>query len=158
MGFFTNLFHNWALGKQKKELADFVSNMESMDARELGTIVAITSHVRHILEDEGHNVLNPFIYSNEKPEFPFNLSTMIRHLQKNNQMLEAAGTMVWLHTARAGIRLELRKDARRMWKELERGFPYIEDGVNDIYQVSGIVVPTDGYNSFPIGLTPEPKN
>lgn len=64
--------------------------------------------------------------------------------------------MVWLHTFRSAARLELRSLGREMWKELERGFPYIEESAMLFWELTGRKLDIDGATSFPIGLTPDP--
>jgi len=156
MGVFKNLFDRWALKKQKKELTAFTSNLQAVDGPELGLVVAIATHLRHQLEIDGHNILDPINYFSIRPEFPYFLSTTIIQFQKERRTQEAAGLMIWLHTFRSAARLELRALGRNMWKELERGFPYVEEGAAGYRVMMGIDLNVEGAESFPLGLTPEP--
>ncbi len=62
---------------------------------------------------------------------------------------------MWVHTFRAAARLELRGLGREMWKELERGFSYIDESVSEFAVLTGDILNTEDANSFPIGLAPE---
>ena len=65
--------------------------------------------------------------------------------------------MVWVHTLRALDRPELRSLGRSMWRELARGFPYVEEVAGDAYGIFGMHFETRGFGKFPTGLTPEPQ-
>ena len=43
-----------------------------------------------------------------------------------------------------------------MWKELERGFPYVEEQKPALEELTGKTVNIEGYQNFPKGLNPEP--
>jgi hypothetical protein len=67
---------------------------------------------------------------------------MVREFQKIGQPSDAAGTMVWLHSMRALAFPEVRELGRDMWKELQRGFPYVSDALSAIEALTGNSLPT----------------
>lgn len=157
MNWFTRCFRNWASNKHRKELAFFLNGLASSDGSELGFLLAYATHVRHQLEEKGHNILDPFVYLIQNPIFPYTLSSTIIQLQKDKRNQDAAALMVWLHTFRAAANpLELRSLGRQLWGELARGFPYVEEATQSATMHLGINFNIEGYNTFPEGLTPEP--
>ena len=157
MGWLTKKFDQWASSKQREELTRFIDMLRSMDGAELGHVVALATHLRHGLEDEGHNVMDPIVYTAQNVTFALFLSRTSIQLQKKQQTQEAAGMMIWLHTVRAAIRLELRSLGRDMWRQLERGFPYVEESALHFRQLSGVWLNISDARQFPAGLSPEPE-
>jgi hypothetical protein len=45
---------------------------------------------------------------------------------------------------------------QQMWKELERGFPYVGKKKSVLEELLGEPVNMEGYQEYPKGLTPEP--
>ena len=54
------------------------------------------------------------------------LNLVVKQLQKDNELEDAAAAMIWLHSLRAQTYIELRIMGREMWKELSRGFELVE--------------------------------
>lgn len=156
MGWLINKLNRWAVSSQSKELTEFVQKLSTMDGREIGFVVAMATDARHALEKEGHMVMDPIVYFPMNPGFPLSLSRTIIQLQKQGNPQAAAALMVWAHTMRVGANLELRQLGRDMWKELARGFPYVEDGAKDYQMLTGKVLNIEGTTNFPEGLTPDP--
>ncbi len=157
MDWFTRKFEKWATSKQREELTTFVAMLKAMDGDELGLLVAGATHARHVLEGLGHDVMNPIEYVVKNPGFPLTVTQTIQDYQKAGRPQEAASLMVWAHTLRGAVRLELRGLAREMWGELERGFDHVESATVVFANMGGIVFRTHGARSFPVGFTPEPK-
>jgi hypothetical protein len=155
MGIFSNMFNRWAEKRQRKEIQSFIHNLRAMDGPELGSVVAVATDIRHKLEVDSHVLMDPINYFAVNPGFLYLLSSTTIKLQKQNKLTEAAGMMVWVHTFRAAARLELRGLGREMWKELERGFLYIDESVSGFAVLTGNILNTEDANSFPIGLAPE---
>ncbi len=156
MGWLANRFDKWAGNKQNQEINDFVNRLKAMDGAEIGLIVATATHVRHLLELEGHIMMDPIVYSSLNPAFTFSLSKTVISLQKENNLAMSAAVIVWVHTFRAASRSEIRQQGRDMWRELERGFPYVFDAVMGFHELTGNYLDYTDAESFPIGLTPDP--
>lgn len=137
-------------------MESFTRHLRAMDGPELGLVVAVATHVRHQLEALNHSPSDPILYVAQNPGYPLFLRKRAVQLQKDQRPQDAAAFMIWLHTARAGLRLELRMQGRDMWKELSRGFPHVLEASTSFYLASGVLLNTEGACEFPIGLTPEP--
>jgi hypothetical protein len=157
MGWLSNKINQWAGDKQEEELRQFLEMLRSMDGSELGLVAAGVTHMRHALELEGHNVMDPIVYTTSNPTFAMQLSNLVRECQKQGRMQDAASLMVWLHTMRAGIRLELRGLAREMWGQLARGFPHIHASAAAMRGRDGQPLSLAGATQFPAGFSPQPK-
>ena len=156
MGWLLNKANQWATRTQLAELDAFVGMLRSMDSAELGHVVAIATHWRHGLEDMGHNLMDPIIYAEQNPGFAAFLSASVANAQKADRRQDAAALLVWLHTTRAGRRLELRGLGREMWGELARGFPFVEDGAAGMHDLAGVTLRILDARQFPEGFTPRP--
>lgn len=156
MGWFSRIFNTWAADTQRKEMADFIDLLRAMDGTELGLVVAVATHFRHELEADGHKPMDPILYTRQNPWFCHLLSSTAITCQKKGRLQDAASLMIWLHTARASLRLELRSLGRELWKQLERGFPYVEEAALSYRIFSGTELNIEDATEFPIGFTPEP--
>lgn len=154
------LFTKWKLSRylriQESEISSFTAQLSQMDSAEIGVVVALTTDTRNRLEDAGFLLSDPIVAYTINPETPSSLSGMIKTLQAEGRLQEAAAVMVWLHTSRVGARLELRPLARQMWGQLERGFPHAEDASMSLMRVFFRPIRIDGYVQFPKGLSPDP--
>lgn len=156
MGLFEHLFLGWALRRQRAEVSAFIANLRAMDGEEIGALVVLATDARHNLEALGHQVSDPIVYFSRNPAFISTLNSSIRELQKLGKLQEAAALMVWLHTMRAGARLELRQLGRDLWREMARGFPYVGTSVAEVELLLGRKLQVGDALSFPKGLTPDP--
>jgi hypothetical protein len=156
MGWIASRIDKWASKKQADELAHFVEMLRGMDGAELGHVVALAANLRHGIEAGGHQPLDPIAYTARNPGFPLLLSRLVAEAQKQGRLQDAAGLMVWTHTARAGARLELRASAREMWRQLARGYPHVNDAAHAFQQSTGHELHTGNWAVFPTGFTPDP--
>jgi hypothetical protein len=150
------LFTSWGIRRQRKELQSFIDNLSALDGQDVGFLVALATNTRIKLEGAGYRLLDPIADYPSDPAVPLRLNRMVRELQKNGMMPEAAAMMVWLHTMRAGARIELRQLGRDMWAQLQRGFPHVITSSIGVRSADGSPLDIHGYNSFPAGLTPDP--
>lgn len=154
------LFTKWKLSRylriQEREISSFTAQLSQMDSDEIGLVVALAADTRNRLEDAGFLLSDPIAANTVEPETPSALNEMIRTLQAEGRLQEAAALMVWLHTSRVGARLELRPLARQMWAQLERGFPHVEEASMTLMRVFFRSIRLNGYDEFPKGLSPHP--
>lgn len=156
MGVFSRIFNAWALRTQQREMQRFVDQLAAMDGAEIGLLLAVATHMRNNLEDEGKMLMDPIVTIPVDPSPILILRGMITEYQKARSMSDAAAAMVWLHTMRVGARHELRGTARAMWRELSRGMPHVSGASVDVYRITGQFPRTYGHDEFPKGLTPDP--
>lgn len=154
------LLTKWKLSRylriQEREISSFTTQLSQMDGDEIGVVVALATDTRNRLEDAGFLLNDPIVAYTVDPDTPSALNEMIKTLQAEGRLQEAAAVMVWLHTSRVGARLELRPLARQMWGQLERGFPHAEDASMSLMRVFFRPIRIDGYDQFPKGLSPDP--
>jgi len=153
VGWLDRKIGKWASGKQKKELGEFLNRLRAMDGEELGLVVACATDRRHLLEAQGHMVSDPIVYVAENPQFLAQLSQVTVEYQRQGRLVLAAAMMVWVHTLRAGLQGELRPYGRDMWRELQRGFPYVEEAAVHAAVDLKLILDTTGFDDVPKGLT-----
>lgn len=147
---------SWSIDRQKKELETWLGMLRAMNSDELGAVVATATHMRHGLENKYHvNLLDPIVTASLSPNLVFTLHGLIKEYQSRGDGSSAAAVMVWLHTLRCGISLELRQHGRDLWRELRRGFPFTVAAAQGIYAISGVKLNTERSESIPTGLEPE---
>ena len=156
MGWLSNKIRKRLVATQLREMNEFVSNLRAMDSEEIGHIVVLATQMRHLLEGQGHNVMDPIVYTTQNIGFPQFLSSATNIAQKQKRAQDAAALLVWTHTARAGMILELRGMGRELWRQLERGFPYAQEAANGIEHLTGRRMNISGACDFPAGFTPDP--
>ena len=157
MGIFSRMFSGWSLRTQQREMQGFVDQLSAMDGAEIGLLLAVATHMRNNLEDDGTVLMDPIVTIPVDPTPILLLRTMISHYQKSRSLSDAAAAMVWLHTMRVGARHELRGTARAMWRELSRGVPHVAGAAMDVYRITGQFPRTHGHDEYPKGLTPAPE-
>lgn len=156
MRWLAHRLNKWASDKQHEELTSFIANLRAMDGAEIGYVLAVATHIRRGMEGDGHNVMDPIVYTSQNPTFVLFLSRMIIEAQKQGRNPEAAALMIWLHTMRAGIRIELRSLGRELWSQLERGFPFVEQAAAAGLPIAATRPNVTGASQFPVGFTPTP--
>lgn len=128
-----------------------------MDAHEIAAVLALATMQRNALTDTlGWDLLDPMMAMMRDRHLAIKINALIRQKQKQGDFHSAAGLMIWLHTLRAGTSLDLRSSGREMWRELQRAFPHVPAVANGMLAANFEQVNLDGYDQFPIGLTPDP--
>lgn len=133
-GWLRQKIRNWATDSQRDQMQRFVISLRGQTASELGTVVVIATIVRLTVDERTLPVtlLEGLAHGERELAAPLFLNHLIRQLQKQGSLPQAAGAMVWLHSARAIITPELRLLGREMWRELERGFANIDEARIDL--------------------------
>jgi hypothetical protein len=128
----------------REDLERFNASLRGATDGQIGMVVAIATIIRLRLTTAGRLSRGAFVLpmpGDGSAELQLYLSGMVRQFQKMGQPSDAAGTMVWLHSMRALGFPEVRELGRDMWKELQRGFPYVSDALSDIEALGGNQVP-----------------
>jgi hypothetical protein len=124
----------------REDLDRFNASLRGATDREIGMVMAIATIIRLRLTTSGRLPRNAFALptpGDGSAQLQLYLSGMVREFQKIGQPSDAAGAMVWLHSMRALGFPEVRELGRDMWKELQRGFPYVSDALSDIEALTG---------------------
>ena len=122
---------------QKVDVDRFTLGLRGADSDQIALVVAIATHWRNVLKDDGVDLLDPMSAEQIDPMIALKLNKMIRQVQKENPTF-ATGLMVWLHTIRTANTPELRLEGRAMWSELQRGFPFAQEAGEDLADITGI--------------------
>lgn len=138
------------------QLAAWIKLIEPLDGSELGLPVAFAAHFRNQYALTGRDFNKPIELVHKEPEFVLRMVDEVQRLQAEGLQYMAPGIMIWAHTFRAARDLELRPLGRKLWSELERGFPHAERAAAGIVPLAGFQLDIDGYDQFPEGFTPKP--
>ena len=156
MKWFWLWFGRWAARRQRIELNEFINILRSMDAEEIGPLIALATHWRHSFLTYGYNVIDPFFCVSAYPDVILFLSKSVGKFQKQGKLENAAAFMVWLHTIRACATPSLRGPAREMWGQLSRGFPHVKKAAQGAFLLWGVELNIEHADKFPVGFTPVP--
>jgi len=153
---FKKLAHNAFIKMQMKEGNAFLEMLKVADSNELGFVVALAADVRNDLFEQGFDLQNPIVAHELNPRLVINLLAEVKQMQKNNMQHLVPGHVIWICSLRAANDLKLRAIARKIWGELERGFPHAESGAEEATFMFGVSLDTTNFNKFPTSLTPKP--
>lgn len=150
----------------KNDIVRFIASLKGADSEEISTMIVVANILRLNLTAMGKippaalNINIPRDYDLEMKcdMCPITLTSTIKQFQKINQPSDALGVMIWLHSVRALNTPELRIYGREMWQELKRGFPYVDETLEQIRELSNKPLPTDideEIRFIPRGLEPQ---
>lgn len=135
----------WLKAKAQKKIADtmrddllrFLESLKGAASQELGMMLVVATTIRLNLLERGvisESALDVGLYSNgiDDDTAGLRLNKLIRTFQKEGQLSDAAGAMIWLHSVRCIQTPELRNLGRQLWAELERGMPLVEFCADDL--------------------------
>lgn len=151
---------NWATDSQRDEMQRFVTSLRGQSAEELGMVLLMATIVRQTV---GNKTLPATLLeglqggTDEELFAPLQLNRLIRQLQKQGSLPQAAGAMVWLHSVRAIITPELRLLGRQMWAELARGIDQVNVARLDLMLLTRAPISPDvsmAANYIPTPLMP----
>lgn len=119
---------------------------------EMGFALAMATHIRSDLELEDITPLEPISPGVRPIDLPVLLGNSVRQLQAEGKLRAAAGMRVWHLTSRCHLNPEFRPFGQKMWRELMRGLPYVEQAANDWWLATGYPLLTDGADQIPYGM------
>ena len=149
----------WAEKVQQREMDDYLLKLRGIDGSELGSVAAVAAHMRNkMLCERGVDFLMPHAATAADPSLIFKLVGAIKEFQKRGKigLINAAATMLWVHTIRAVNNPNLRSTAREMWGEIGRGFPYLEEGAELIEAMTRTTLDMREAGRYPDGFSPLP--
>jgi len=148
-----NILDKRVAANDRKELVEFLELISSASNSEVAEIVVYATHIRHMLEESGNYVLDPFTLFLEKPAVLSMLIKAIQFYQSENNHNAAVSFMIWFHSIRAVSRNELRPLGQELWIQLSRGFPHITQARKEICQITGLQIDISDATKIPLGLT-----
>ncbi|MCE7999080.1 MAG: hypothetical protein HEP70_09500 [Rhodobiaceae bacterium] len=149
----------------KNDIERFIVSLRGADDEEISLMVVLANIIRLNLIEMGKiplAALDLGISRDESVAYQCDMCSVtlvntIKQFQKMNQPSDAVGAMILLHSVRALNVPEIRIFGREMWQELERGFPYVDDTLEDIRGLTGNPLPAnidDELRFIPHGLEP----
>jgi hypothetical protein len=136
------------VSENEEEMKIFIQILRGMDDTALGGLVVGANWTRKTLEQHGQIpkgllTKGPVMDSFNCMLSSIDISKAIKNHQKEGNNILASFLMVWMHSLRALSTFELTLLGQEMWQELQRGFPYIENGYNTVKILSldlGLVI------------------
>jgi hypothetical protein len=135
-----------------EDMERFLAGLQGGTSEEMGGVVATATLIRLYLREEGilpDELLGIGLHPTPDQEIAVivKLPRYIQLLQQKDQLADAAGVMVWLHTVRAIVLYpELRNKGREIWRELARGFSHAPQALRDKEEFFGTVIPPQAYD------------
>ena len=125
----------------KEDLTKFNAMLKGVSDSAMGGLLVGASAVRYQLIKADKVSKSIFIKGPVEDTLSFNktsmlLSRVIKEYQRRGDTSYASFCMVMMHTFRSLSALELVPLGKEMWKELERGFPYIQEGQDSFNYVA----------------------
>jgi len=149
-----------ALGAGAKEIEKFIAGLEALKDEEIGDMVAIATVIR--VNFETHGVIVEGVFTDDPlPSvevlggYQLEINRISRQFRKMGLAADSAAAMVWSYTLRCLNVHELRPLGNRMWSELRRGFPYVEEALKKGEAEKGETFPArvwDEWNLTPTGF------
>jgi hypothetical protein len=143
------------LTSYEKDINTTIRFLNGMDAAEVGLLLAIAADARNSTSRLSEVLLD--LHAMAGPDagwLPHQLNQKIKDCQ--HQRLFTAW-MIWLHTARAAQEPQLRYLAKEMWRELERGFPYLDEVARELLNIHHRSLVITRGAEFPEGLDPHAR-
>ena len=130
---------NAAVDSQRDDLTRFVESLRGQSSSELAALILVATVVRLTVDSRTLPIALLEGLSNNPDDLlsPVLLTRLIKDLQRQGSLPQAAGAMIWLHSARAILQPELRLLGRQMWAELVRGIPHVNDARLDLMSLTG---------------------
>lgn len=159
----SGMMEDRALKSSAKEVGRFVDGLRRTADRDLGVIVGIATVVR--VNMETHGVLPEGLFqrralppSRELGLLQMRLNGVARQFAKARQQADATGVMVWSYSLRCLNLPGLEPLGRALWAELARGFPHVEEALDEGEERNGTPFDRrvwDEWRLVPPGLEPE---
>lgn len=158
----TKMMRAWILRladeSQQRQIDEYLRHLRDSPSEGIGMVLAMSAHMRNrYLVDRGVDFLRPKNVTATDPRLVVTLVDVAKDFQRKGTigLCNAAALMIWCHTLRATLNPRLTPKVLEMWRELARGFPYIEDGLVDIHQMTGEFVDLRDAGRFPSEFVPE---
>ncbi|MDX9859696.1 MAG: hypothetical protein RBS99_02155 [Rhodospirillales bacterium] len=133
---FSSLMQGSAERSAAKDVSRFVDGLRRTSDRDIGVIVGIAAVVR--VNMETHGVLPAGLFGRqalapgrELGVLQMRLNRVARDFVKGRQAADASGVLVWSYSLRCLNLPGLIPLGRAMWAELARGFPHVEDALDE---------------------------
>jgi hypothetical protein len=155
MGAIRNFFLRRITRISERDLETAISLLKGMDGSEIAVVLVYATDIRH----RTPAVMAAFcdFVSAGGPEFAGLLMVLNRATKRardSGNNIEAFAFLIWLHSVRAAQDIALRGSAKRMWREIGRGFGHIAEAEGTVEAILGRWPNSRGARDFPDGLDP----
>jgi hypothetical protein len=155
MGGIRNFFLRGLTRVSERDLQSAISLLQGMDGSEIAVVLVYAIDIRHrtpaIMEASCD------FASAGNPRFAgllMALNRATKAARDRGDNVEAFAYLIWLHSVRAAQDTALRGSAKRMWRELSRGFGHIAEAEGTVGAILGRWPNSFGAREFPDGLDP----
>ena len=126
----------------QRDIDAFVTELEEKSDINLGGLAAVAGAIRVNMEDDGIVPAGIFTVERLADEktvtlLQGKLSQASFDFQREGRGLEVAAIQVWFHTSQCLHHAELRADGFRIWQQVARGFPHLEEAWVALRQRTG---------------------
>ncbi len=165
------MIKDWLFGKVKsralvvggREVEKFIDSLQAMEDRDVGTVLAIAAVIR--INFETYAIIpDDLFFENTLPSVEvmglcqIKINKVARKFTRMGRPVDYMGAMVWSYSLRCLNVPELRPLGRRMWSELKRGFPHVEETLKEGEAEKGEPFPGrvwEEWKAIPVGLEPQ---
>lgn len=140
-----------------KEMDEYVEMLSALDGSEVAGLLAMAVHLRNGMLSDGVDLADPAAAEALKPGLTLMIAEKVQKFRRMGEFARANGPLIWLFSLVASQDPRRRWGGRRLWKELMRGFPHLEEAKEDLETMLGIVADVSGADQVPKGLAPEPE-
>ncbi len=134
------------------EVIRFANKLRSMDAKEVGHLLAYAADIRNkLLHDDAKQILQPVHIADNHPAKLDRIEKALISHQICQTSTDAAN--IWLQTVYIARLPSVRMLGRRLWTALEKGVPYVENQAEEFKKLSRIDLNIDGYEQLPTGFS-----
>lgn len=152
--FARQMLEDWAVGSQARKMDEWLRAKRQLPDYRMGIVVALVTHQRHELSASfSCDFLIPEKVFIRHPMICPTLEDVLATMHKNNQQLAITGSLPWLFTLQAFIRPPLYDRGVDVWKQLQRGMPYVQKSIADMGE-AGSQLNMTGFDEVPNGFDP----
>jgi len=161
------MFKDWMQGRAQKSAARdvqaLIDGLRKLPDRDVGVILAIATAVR--VNMETHDVIPEGIFQRNSLPSVREMGVMQMRINRTavdfaraKLQADATGATIWSYSLRCLNVPGLRPLGREMWAELRRGFPHVEEAIDESEERNG--KPFDPrvraeWRLIPLGLAPD---
>jgi hypothetical protein len=126
----------------RRDIAAFVAELEGKSDLNLAGLAAVAGAIRVNMEEDGVIPAGIFCADRLADErtvtlLQGKLSSASFGFQREGRGLEVAAVQVWFHTSQCLHQSELRAEGSRLWQQVARGFPHLEEAWKALRERTG---------------------
>lgn len=139
------------------DIDEYVTMLSSLDGREVGTILVMATHFRNEQAGLGIDLSDPATAGIISPGLALSYAQQVRDYRLNGQYIWVNGPLIWLYSIVSLQNPRKRWAGRHLWKELQRGVPYVEEAAISLEVLIETRFDLRDADMVPKGLAPQPE-